>query len=66
MLYQGMILLRFYRAIMIASAASAQLGSLLPLRGIKLYGLSLNREKCRAVNEKIMQISSRMGQMRRK
>lgn len=53
MLYQGMILLRFYRAIMIAREASAQLGLLLPLPGIKLYGLSLNREKCRAVNEKI-------------
>ena len=53
MLYKGAILLTFYRAIMIASEALAQLGLCLPLPGVELYGLSLNREKCRAVNENI-------------
>lgn len=37
---------------MIMSEALAQLG-LLPTSGIKLYGLSLNREKCRVVDEKV-------------
>ena len=53
MLYQGVILLRFYRDIIIHSESPAQLGLPLPLPGVKLSGLSLNRKKYRAVNENI-------------